>query len=112
MSRQYPRTHEQLLRIWSEEEIAERRQRTREKVLEAIEPWLFKIVFYYGFSKGAHFEKQEGFGTGFDPITHDILVDTLTSFLSEVGSPTSSQQPDPDTHLEMAYEDRVSGWND
>jgi hypothetical protein len=51
-------------------------------------------------------------GTGFDPITHDILVDTLTSFLSEVGSPTSSQQPDPDTHLEMAYEDRVSGWND
>lgn len=62
MSRQYPRTHEQLLRIWSEEEIAERRQRTREKVLEAIEPWLFKIVFYYGFSKGAHFEKQEGYG--------------------------------------------------
>jgi len=51
-------------------------------------------------------------GTGFDPITDDILVDTLTSFLSEVGSPTSSHQPDPDAHLEMAYEDRVSGWND
>ena len=51
-------------------------------------------------------------GTGFDPITDDILVDTLTSFLSEIGSPPQFQQPDPDAHLEMAYEDRVSGWND
>ncbi len=51
-------------------------------------------------------------GTGFDPITDDVLVDTLTSFLQETVSPVPSLQPSPDAHLEMAYEDRVSGWND
>jgi hypothetical protein len=51
-------------------------------------------------------------GTGFDPITDDVLVDTLTSFLQETVTPVSSLRPVPDAHLEMAYEDRVSGWND
>ncbi len=50
-------------------------------------------------------------GTGFDPITDDALVDTLTSFLQEAVSPLPPH-PAPDAHLEMAYEDRVSGWND
>lgn len=50
-------------------------------------------------------------GTGFDPTTNDVLVDTLTSFLDETVSPLPSH-PAPDAHLEMAYEDRINGWND
>lgn len=50
-------------------------------------------------------------GTGFDPTTNDVLVDTLTSFLDETVAPLPTH-PVPDAHLEMAYEDRISGWND
>ncbi len=51
-------------------------------------------------------------GTGFDPTIDEVLVDTLTDFLQETISPVPTPQPAPDAHLEMAYEDRVSGWNE
>lgn len=51
-------------------------------------------------------------GTGFDPTTDEVLVNTLTSYLQETVSPISTLHPAPDAHLEMAYEDRVSGWNE
>lgn len=52
-------------------------------------------------------------GTGFDPTTDDVLVHELTALLQEelpngVASPVSS----PDAHLEMAFEDRISGFDD
>lgn len=51
-------------------------------------------------------------GTGFDPTTDEVLVNTLTSYLQETVSPVPTLHPAPDAHLEMAYEDRVSGWNE
>ncbi len=51
-------------------------------------------------------------GTGFDSTTDEVLVNTLTNYLQETVSPVPILHPAPDAHLEMAYEDRVSGWND
>lgn len=52
-------------------------------------------------------------GTGFDPTTDDVLVRELTALLQEelpngVTHPVSA----PDAHLEMAFEDRISGFDD
>jgi hypothetical protein len=52
-------------------------------------------------------------GTGFDPITDDVLVRELNSLLQEKASDRPIiPDPTPDAHLEMAFEDRISGWVD
>lgn len=52
-------------------------------------------------------------GTGFDPITDQVLVRELNSLLQEKAI-DRPMIPDltPDAHLEMAFEDRISGWVD
>jgi hypothetical protein len=52
-------------------------------------------------------------GTGFDPITDEVLVRELNSLLQEKASDRPIiPDPTPDAHLEMAFEDRISGWVD
>jgi hypothetical protein len=51
-------------------------------------------------------------GTGFDPLTDDAMVGHITHFLQDTVPSAPTSHPAPDAHLEMAYEDRVSGWMD
>ncbi len=49
-------------------------------------------------------------GTGFDPVTDDVLVNELTHLLQEdLPHGTMPPIPTPDAHLEMAFEDRICG---
>ena len=50
-------------------------------------------------------------GTGFDPTTDDVLVSELTTLLQEdLPNGVATPVPAPDAHLEMAFEDRISGY--
>jgi hypothetical protein len=49
-------------------------------------------------------------GTGFDPTTDDVLLSELTTLLQEeLPNGMTTPVPAPDAHLEMAFEDRISG---
>ena len=50
-------------------------------------------------------------GTGFDPLTDQCLVNEFPQYLDE-NLTAPPPRPSPDAFLEMAYEDRVSGWNE
>lgn len=52
-------------------------------------------------------------GTGFDPITDEALTSELTDLLQEeLPGNRVPPVPAPDAYLEMAFEDRISGYND
>lgn len=52
-------------------------------------------------------------GTGFDPTTDNVLVRELTALLQEeLPNGITPPVPAPDAHLEMAFEDRISGFDD
>jgi len=56
---------------------------------------------------------EQVLGTGFDPTTDDVLVRELTALLrEEMPNGVTSPVPAPDAHLEMAFEDRISGFDD
>lgn len=49
-------------------------------------------------------------GTGLDPTTDRVLVSELTALLEEnLARETLFPAPVPDAHLEMTFEDRISG---
>lgn len=49
-------------------------------------------------------------GTGFDLTTDKVLVSELTALLEEnLARETFFPAPAPDAHLEMTFEDRISG---
>ena len=52
-------------------------------------------------------------GTGFDPTTDEVLVSSLTTLLQdEMANGLIIPVPAPDAHLEMAFEDHISGFDD
>lgn len=52
-------------------------------------------------------------GTGFDPTTDEALISELTDLLQEeLQGNRVPPVPAPDAYLEMAFEDRISGYND